>query len=257
MEKDTNIPANIPAVTYAPRPPRLRRPPFWMVALGLVFVVASWLPLVIFARARTMTSPSPRVQFMQDMGIQPKFREQQSNASFADGRADRLPVPGTVARGHLEEDDHYYRGYTGRDVKAPNFKFFTTFPEQVKLDKKFLERGQERFNIYCSVCHGYDGHGGGIEGYGGGSVNRRAQELMAIQKDAEDTKWTPAADLTSHESGIWTRSVGDIFNTINVGIRKMPPYGAQIPVEDRWAIVAYVRALQLSENAPASMAAKK
>ncbi len=99
------IPANLPPVTYAPRPPRLRRPPFWMVAVGLVSVVASWVPLVLFARARVVPSDEPRVQFVQDMGTQPKFREQQSNDLFADGRADRLPVPGTVARGHLEEDD--------------------------------------------------------------------------------------------------------------------------------------------------------
>jgi mono/diheme cytochrome c family protein len=224
-----------------------------MVALGLVFVVASWLPLVIFARARTINKDDPRVQIMQDMGVQPKFREQQSNGSFLDGRADRLPVPHTVARGHLEEDDHYYRGYAGgRDIKDADF-FFNSFPEQVKVDKKLLERGQNRFNIYCSVCHGFDGHGT-ADPYGGGSVNKRAMELMATQSDPEDTKWTPAANLTS--SDIMNKKTGEIFNTINVGIKKMPPYGAQIPVEDRWAIVAYVRALQLSENAPPQLSTK-
>lgn len=234
MAHDTDIPANLPPITYAPRPPRLRRPEFWMVAVGLVSVIASWVPLVLFARARVVPNDEPRVQFVQDMGTQPKFREQQSNDLFADGRADRLPVPGTVARGHLEEDDFYFRGYanTGTADK-PVFKFNDNFPDQVKVSDELLKRGQQRFNIYCSACHGLDGRGHG-------SVNERAQELM-LQGDS-GTSWTQAADLTSQT--VSDRPVGHIYNTINVGIRNMPGYEAQVPVEDRWAIVAYVRALQ-------------
>jgi len=243
MAQDTNNPASsgpIPAVTHAPRPPRLRRPPFWMISLGLVSVVASWVPLVIFARARVIPSDQPRVQFIQDMGIQPKFREQQSNDLFADGRADRLPIPGTVARGHLEEDDQFYRGYsrTGGTREKPEVKFFDAFPSQVTVDDALLRRGQQRFDIYCSACHGLDGRGHG-------AVNERALELM--RDPATGTSWAPAADLTA--ANVVARPVGHIYNTINVGIRNMPGYGAQIPAADRWAIVSYVRALQLSQSA--------
>jgi mono/diheme cytochrome c family protein len=247
MSEETNNPADLPPVTYAPRPPRLRRPPFIMISVGLISVVASWIPLVLFARARTIDSPNPRVSLMQDMGSQPKFREQQSNALFLDARADRLPVPGTVARGKLEADDHYYRGYSrvGGTVAKPEIKFFDNFPEQVTVDDAMLKRGQQRFNIYCSVCHGFDGHGHG-------TVNERAGQLRA--EDPSANTWTDAANLTT---GVpLQRPVGHIFNTINVGIRSMPSYGAQIPVADRWAIVAYVRALQLSENAPSTVAGK-
>lgn len=251
MTEDTNTPAGLPPVTFAPRPPRLRRPPYWMVSLGLVFVVASWVPLVLFARARTINSTAPRVQILQDMGVQPKFREQQSNSMFADNRADRLPVPGTVARGHLEEDDHFNRGWERVAGAEPvKFTFFDTFP--VPVDEALLQRGHDRFDIYCSACHGYDGKGHG-------AVNERAMELMKTDKVADDMHWTQAFDLTSQ--AIRERPVGHIFNTINVGIRSMPPYGAQIPVKDRWAIVAYVRALQIvsppEKVAPATQPAKQ
>ncbi|HWE02806.1 MAG TPA: cytochrome c [Tepidisphaeraceae bacterium] len=236
-------PANLPVVTYAPRPPRLRRPPFIFVAVGLVAIVASWVPLVIFARARTITSLEPRIQIMQDMGVQPKFSQQQSNALFADGRADRLPIPGTVARGHLEEDDHFYRGYvrSGGDRAKPEYTFYDAFPEQIKLDDALVERGRDRFYIYCSVCHGLDGRGHG-------QINERALTLM--QLGTPGMNWTQAADLTS--SAVTVRPVGHIYNTINVGIRSMPGYGAQITdPKDRWAIVAYVRALQMAQPGPA------
>jgi mono/diheme cytochrome c family protein len=231
---------NIPAYTLDPKPPRLGRVPTWMISGGLILVVGSWVPLVLFARARASTSNLPRVQFMQDMGTQPKYREQQSSEVFADGRADRPVIEGTVARGHLDEDDHYFRGYgqtVGADGK-PQVKFFEGFPQQVKLDMALLKRGQERFNIYCSVCHGLDG-------YGHGATNERALEL---QRNARGTAWTQAADLT--KDPVKSRPEGHIYNTINVGIRNMPPYGPQIPVHDRWAIVAYLRALQLSTDVP-------
>jgi mono/diheme cytochrome c family protein len=218
-------------------------PPFWMVSTCLIVVVASWLPLVFFARARTVTTTEPRVQFMQDMGSQMKYKEQQTNALFNDGRADRPMIPGTVARGHLDNDDHYYRGFTWvTDAKtgkrAP--KFYDTFPKQVKIDPALLARGRQRFIIYCAPCHGWDGSGHG-------PVNERAVEVA--QHDS-GTKWIPAADL--HSDAVRARPVGHLFNTITHGIRSMPPYAAQVPVADRWAIVAYVRALQLSGHAPAS-----
>lgn len=230
---------NLPKYTTAPVPPRLGKVPFPFVSLGIIFVLGSWVPLAFFARARATLSKEPRVSLIQDMGIQPKYREQQSSEIFADGRADRPLIIGTVARGHLDADDHYYRGYsmTATVSTTQPFapKFYEDFPSQVKVDAKLLARGQERFNIYCSVCHGLDG-------YGHGAVNDRALELMA----EGNASWVQAANLTIDP--VKSRPVGHIFNTINVGIRNMPSYGAQIPVEDRWAIVAYVRALQLSQD---------
>ena len=231
-----------PPYTSGPRPPKLGRPPFWMIALGLIAVVGSWLPLVLFARAKAAQSTEPRVQLVQDMGIQPKFREQQTNDLFADGRADRPVIEGTVARGQLHDDDAYYLGYVmGTDPKThqPAAQFLDSFPKQVDVDAALLKRGQERFTIYCSVCHGLDGHGHG-------QINERALELQG--EEVPKARWTQVADLTADI--VRNRPDGHIYNTINVGIRNMPPYGPQVPPADRWAIVAYVRALQLTYDAP-------
>ncbi len=105
------------------------------------------------------------------------------------------------------------------------------------MTQALVERGRDRFNIYCAPCHGLDGSGNGM-------VNQRAQEL-------QEPKWVQPSNLTSDV--VRARPVGHIYNTVNNGIRNMPGYGAQVPVEDRWAIVAYVRALQLSQAAPASV----
>lgn len=234
---EENLPPGVPKVTFAPREPRLSRPPFIFIAVGLVAVVASWVPLVLFARGRVERSQSPRISLVQDMGSQPKYREQQSSEVFADGRADRPHVPGTVARGDVQEDDHYYRGYT---LSTANGKttatFLQGFPKDVKVDMKLVERGQARFNIYCAACHGLDG-------YGKGMIEVRSEQLgMALSVKS------------LHEPGVRARVDGHIFNTITNGLGNMPSYSSQIPVADRWAIVAYVRALQLSQNVPASVA---
>lgn len=228
--------------TIPPREPRLRRPPFFLIAVLLVGVIATWLPLAFAARARVGTSPFPRISLIQDMGTQPKFREQQSSDVFADGRADRLPVAGTVARGSLEEDDHYYRGFSESVDQATGkkaAKFFDGFPDQVKLSPAFMQRGHQRFNIYCAPCHGQDG-------YGNGPVQ---QDIAAMANG--EPKWVAPANLNDDVRR--GRANGHLFNTINVGIRNMPGYGAQVPPQDRWAIVAYVRALQFSQNAPPSV----
>ena len=136
----------------------------------------------------------------------------------------RLPVDGTVARGQLREDDHFERGTIG-DAYA------TTFP--VSLDAPLLDRGQERYDVYCAPCHGLSGHGDGI-------VARRAERL-------QQGTWVPPASL--HVEPAYSRPVGHLYNSIANGIRTMPAYGSQIPVEDRWAIVAYIKALQRSQRA--------
>jgi mono/diheme cytochrome c family protein len=229
--------------------PRMGRPPFWMVSLALIFAVATWLPLAIIARARVSTMTEPRIQIMQDMGIQPKFNEQMTNSLFADDRAMRPKIPGTVARGSLEDGhEEYYHGFVRQN--DGHGKWTIVFSSSLPADRSntpvkmsaLLKRGRERFNIYCYVCHGYDGSGHG-------PVNQRALELKSIDTDANHpigVTWTPAAQLTSDV--IRAEPDGKIFNTITNGIRTMPSYRDQIPANDRWAIVAYVRALQLSQG---------
>jgi mono/diheme cytochrome c family protein len=226
-------------------PPRLPRPPFWLIAIGLVAVVGSWIPLSLAARGRSAKSGEPRIALLQDMAIQPKLREQQTDTIFADERAMRPRVAGTVARGDVEEDDQYYRGFhlVHDDVTGvTKAVFYRGFPKQVELTSDLLARGQQRFNIYCSACHGMDG-------MGKGPVNQRASELQDQEMYA--TNWTQAANL--HAPNVVGEEEGNIFNTITNGVRNMPPYGNQVPVEDRWAIIAYLRALQFSQNAPRSV----
>ncbi len=103
------------------------------------------------------------------------------------------------------------------------------------LTTELVEQGQKYFGIYCSVCHGMNGGGNGL-------VNRRARKILAAT-------WIPPSSL--HQDILYTDKYpdGKLFNTISNGIRKMPGYAAQIKARDRWAIVAYVRALQQSQNA--------
>lgn len=254
MAHDTNQPASdageLPLVTDEVRAPRLRRPPFWMISIGLVATVATWVPLVLAARARVSRSDQPRIHLIQDMGTQPKYREQQTSDVFADGRADRPRILGTVARGGLHEDDFFERGFSlvagaGGEMQP---KFFDGFPSQIELNESFLKRGQERFKIYCSVCHGLDGRGNG-------AVAQRSLDIAQPLSPANltENKFSEPSNSGNGEG----RTNGHIYNTINVGIRNMAGYGTQIGPEDRWAIVAYVRALQLSQNAPPSLVPDK
>ena len=189
-----------------------------------VLVVLSFVPLALIARTRAVKSTQPRLQFIPDMDQQPKFKPQSGNPLFADGRAMRPPVIGAVAWGEAGLDTHLHRGQSGG-------QWATTFP--VPLTEESLRRGQQRFNIYCTPCHGLAGRGDGI-------VHLRADRLR-------EGTWVPPADLTSEL--VVGRPVGHLYNTISNGIRKMPGYGAQIPELDRWYIVAYLRALQRSQHA--------
>jgi mono/diheme cytochrome c family protein len=228
----------------------LPRPPFWMISIAIISIVGTWLPLALIARARVTLSSEPRIQIMQDMGMQPKFREQETDSAFADDRAMRPRIPGTVARGEIEPDDNYAHGFTGTfdasTGKWTEIQFAASLPDRLTNTpenmEKLLRRGQQRFNIYCYVCHGLDGSGHG-------PVNERAMELMA--DGTPGMSWTPAAQLTS--DAIRIQPPGKIFNTITNGIRSMPSYSGQISVDDRWAIVAYVKTLQYSQHAPQSV----
>ncbi len=138
----------------------------------------------------------------------------------------RPPVAGTVPRESRAGDQTFARGLAAGD-------YATAFPDAVTVDARLLERGRERFAVFCAPCHG-------LSGYGDGMIARRADRL-------QQGTWTPPSSF--HVEPVSTRPVGHLFNTITNGIRTMPAYGSQVPLADRWAIVAYVRALQRSQHA--------
>jgi len=153
----------------------------------------------------------------QDMHDQPKYIPLRESSFFNDARSARPFVQGTVARGELHDDALLYTGKVdGADA--------TVFPFAV--DDKVMARGQERFNIYCSPCHGRTGLGDGM-------VVRRGYRRPPSYLDQR----------------LIDAPVGHFFDVITSGFGAMPDYAAQIRVEDRWAIIAYIRALQLSGHA--------
>ena len=199
--------------------------PRWLIYTVVVLVVLSWVPLALIARARAVKSPNPPIHLIQDMDNQASFKTQSRNRLFADRRAMRPPVEGTVARGGLDEDRALHRGTTSDGA------WVGTNPVPVTMS--LMERGRQRFDIFCSPCHG-------LSGYGDGMVASRAEEL-------QEGTWIPPTSL--HTDTVRERPDGHLYNTISNGIRNMPAYGPQIPVQDRWAIVAYIRALQRSQDA--------
>jgi mono/diheme cytochrome c family protein len=153
----------------------------------------------------------------QDMHDTPRFEPLEQNTFFADGRSQRPLVANTVARGMLREDEHLYQGKV-------NGQLATEFP--LPVDADLLLRGQERFNVFCSPCHGRTGKGDGM-------VVRRGFR----------------APISFHDPRLRQAPPGYIFDVITNGFGVMPDYAAQIPVADRWAVIAYLKALQLSQNA--------
>jgi mono/diheme cytochrome c family protein len=197
--------------------------PRWVILAVIILASLVLIPFAFIARSRVTRSPQPRIHLIPDMDNQPRFKSQQGNDLFADGRAMRPPVEGTVARGRLNEDDAFIRGIGDGD-------WSTELP--VELDAALLERGRERYGAFCAPCHG-------LAGYGDGIVSKRAEGL-------QEGTWIPPSSL--HTELVRSRPVGHLYNSITHGIRTMPAYGSQIPESDRWAIVGYVRALQRSQN---------
>lgn len=153
-----------------------------------------------------------------DMQDQPKYKPQRPSDFFADGRSGRPELDGTIARGELHEDTAYYNGKdaAGKDIDA--------FP--VAVDKAFIERGKQRYDIYCTPCHGRLGNGMG----------------MIVQRGFKQPP-------SYHIDRLRNAPVGHLYDVIANGYGAMLNYAQQIQVRDRWAIVAYIRALQYSQNA--------
>lgn len=151
----------------------------------------------------------------QQMANQPKYLPLSPSPFFADGRSARPLIEGTVPRGSVAED--YF--------SVP--KDSNVFP--IPVTRELLERGQERFNIYCSVCHGLVGNGDGM-------IVRRGFRRPP----------------SYHIDRLRQAPVGHFYDVITNGFGAMPDYATQIPPRDRWAIIAYIRTLQLSQNVPAA-----
>jgi mono/diheme cytochrome c family protein len=156
----------------------------------------------------------------QDMHNQPKFIPLRASDFFPDGRSARPLVPGTVDRSEVNEDPAYLTG-------LENSRPVLTLPFPVT--RTLLERGRERFNIYCTPCHGELGDGNG----------------MVAQRG-----YLHPPSL--HDERLRQAPVGHFFDVITNGLGGMPDYAQQIPVDDRWKIIAYIRALQLSQHAAPS-----
>ncbi|MDX1546808.1 MAG: cytochrome c [Rhodothermales bacterium] len=187
-----------------------------------LLTLAAFAALLLTAGCRGSISDEAPIHPNLNMDFQEKFQAQEANPFFADGRAMRPPVPGTVARGLLRDDAAFHFG------RQENGGYVDRMP--VPITREIVVRGRERYNIFCAVCHGKDGYGQGIIMTG-------------------NYGYTPAPSY--HDETVRARMASDgyVYDVIANGVRNMPGYAQQIPVADRWAIVAYIRALQLSQNA--------
>jgi mono/diheme cytochrome c family protein len=206
---------------------------YFFIALGLSLVM-----LVAVAGFRGQKGGKPPIEIFPDMDHQPKVKSQVPSAFFADNRGNRPPVAGTVPMGYempLSKENPFPDEGKYRTVRfATGNDYFNTgrFGDQwgtgipLPVTAELMQRGRERYTIYCGVCHGASGGGNGVAGQYG---------LVAI--------------ASYHQDRLRNMADGEIYNTIAYGKNTMLGYGANISVDDRWAIVAYVRALQLSQQA--------
>jgi mono/diheme cytochrome c family protein len=192
-------------------------------ALSIVLVIS-----LLGFRGHTFTHPPMDVfpeWLFPGMKYQPKLTQQTESKFFADGRSDRVAPEHTVPTSYgpagqpLRDDDFMYLG------KAYDGSFARGFPRGITVDKKLLERGQGRFTIYCAPCHGGVGDGNGVT-----------------------KKYGMGATPTYHDDRIRKMAEGEIFNTITNGKGQMNPYADKLLPADRWAVIAYVRALQRAQT---------
>jgi mono/diheme cytochrome c family protein len=173
--------------------------------------------LTALVGCRGNRTEEPPVHLNPNMDKQERYLAQEHNPHFEDGRAMRPQVPGTVARGQLRDDDHLHKGLVHGTAAM-------TLP--LKLDEELLARGRKRYDIYCTPCHGGAGMGDGI-------VIKRGM--------------LPPPSF--HDKRMLELPLGEYYKAVTEGVRNMPSYAAQVPVRDRWAIIAYIRALQAARRA--------
>ena len=188
-------------------------------------VKLSTFALALFA---TLTLASCR----QDMQDQPKYLAYRGSETFTDSLSSRMLVEGTVARGYLRDDDAFYTGKNaGMAVAASTDTSKKSVGNEVNefpfpITREIIDRGQERYNIYCSPCHGVIGDGRGM------IVNRGFRQPPSY-----------------HQDRLRMATIGHFYDVITNGFGVMPDYAMQVPPHERWAIIAYIRALQYSQNA--------
>lgn len=191
-------------------------------------LLLSALIIALLGGCRGWTSDKPPVHPNPNMDTQVKYKPYRQSSFFEDERDMRPALEGVVPRGTLKEDDWLYRG-------LQNGALAQQFPPQIKINAATLARGQDRFNIYCAPCHSQVGDGNGM-------VGRR----MLVK----------ATNL--HSEYLYNQPIGHFFDVITNGIRTMPSYKDKlISEEDRWYVVAYIKALQMSQDANGSWINKK
>jgi len=179
-------------------------------------IILSGAVLLIISCGRGNFSEKPPIHLNPNMDSQQKYKAQSESDFFVDGASMRTPVEGTVARGELRADDAYFHG------KTADGEFITSAPMAFTTD--MVSRGEERYDIYCSACHGVDADGKG--------------KILFYEY--------PIPPANFHEDRIRKLSDGHMFNAITAGWLNMPSLKAQVSVEDRWAIISYIRSLQLN-----------
>lgn len=210
-----------------------------MLRTFFAFFIFSIVAVLCFAGLRGTKSQNPPIEIFRDMDHQPKYLPQHTSSFFADGRAERKPVAGTVPMGYESKGAHLQVPARNGTFKSVGFTnqpdYYDTgsigdvygdgFPTELVIDEAFIQRGHERFDINCSPCHGKAGQGNGIMSqFGVVAIANLLDERIRIQPD------------------------GQIYATITNGKNTMGAYGPVIAVDDRWAIVSYIRALQKSQS---------
>jgi mono/diheme cytochrome c family protein len=183
-----------------------------------LLLLSALLPCFVFSGCRGWTTERPPVHVNPNMDTQIKYKPYRESEFFEDKRDMRPSVEGTVARGKLKADDHFYRGMV-------NGELATSLPAQVELTHATLERGRERFGIYCAPCHAASGSGDGM-------VGRKIPAMPSL-----------------HSDKLHNIPIGYFFFVQTNGFGRMRPYKDKLTEEDRWAVAAYVRALQVSQDA--------
>ena len=201
---------------------------YFLLVLGIIVI-----GVMVVAGKRGDMTRRPPIELFPDMDRQPKLRPQTENSFFKNGLSSQQPIDGTVARGSAYQTSPEN---TGKIPGTTNW--VATIP--VPVTRELLARGQQRYNINCSPCHGLQGDGKGI-------TTKFGMTVIADLHDATTRKVPQQAD-------------GELFNTISYGKGLMQGYAANVTISDRWAIIAYVRALQRShlgniEDVPADQRA--